>query len=66
VLDGEGGFTVWGRLAPVAAAPDALPIGLAHGVRLRRDIPEDGVLKLDDVDLAEDAVLALYREAMAG
>ncbi|MEZ5714782.1 MAG: Gfo/Idh/MocA family oxidoreductase [Paracoccaceae bacterium] len=66
VLDGEGGFTVWGRLAPVAAAPDALPIGLAHGVRLRRDIPEDGVLRLDDVDLAEDAVLALYREAMAG
>ena len=35
MLDGEGGFTVWGRLMPAEAslAMGALPIGLAHGVR---------------------------------
>ena len=40
LLDGEGGETVWGRLLPaaLARAEDALPIGLAHGVRLRRRI----------------------------
>ena len=32
-LDGEGGYTVWGRLVP-AGSSDALPIGLAHGARL--------------------------------
>ena len=66
VLDGEGGFTVWGRAMPAAVAADVLPIGLAHGVRLRRDVAEDGVLRLEDVDLPDDGVLALYREAMAG
>src|SRR5262249_55326804 len=35
-LDGEGGYTVWGRLMPArdSLASDALPIGLAHGVKL--------------------------------
>ena len=34
ILDGEGGFCVWGKLVPSASsrALDALPIGLAHGV----------------------------------
>ncbi len=36
-LDGEGGYTVWGRLMPARAslAAGALPIGLAHDVRTR-------------------------------
>ena len=40
VLDGEGGYTVWGRLMPAAAsvALGGLPIGLAHGVELVRDV----------------------------
>src|SRR5688572_23957899 len=40
-LDGEGGYTVYGKLIPAARsqALDALPIGLAHGVALRRDVP---------------------------
>ena len=41
ILDGEGGYTVWGKLMPAAESvkQGALPIGLAHRVRLTRDIP---------------------------
>jgi predicted homoserine dehydrogenase-like protein len=40
VLDGEGGFTVWGRLIPARAslALGGLPIGIAHGARLARAV----------------------------
>src|SRR5216110_3162170 len=33
-LDGEGGYTVWGKLVPAARslAEGAVPIGLAHGI----------------------------------
>ena len=51
-LDGEGGYTVWGRLMPGAAsvAAGALPIGLAHGVRLVRAVPEGSVVTWDAVE----------------
>ncbi len=50
-LDGEGGYTVWGKLMPAAAslAYGALPIGLAHGVRLVRDVAEGATLRWADV-----------------
>jgi len=40
VLDGEGGATVWGKCIPAARsrASGAVPIGLAHGVALARDV----------------------------
>ncbi|MGC2856490.1 NAD(P)H-dependent oxidoreductase [Novispirillum sp. DQ9] len=52
-LDGEGGTTAWGRLMPAAESVrlGALPIGLAHGLALRRDIAEGAVLTRDDVAL---------------
>jgi predicted homoserine dehydrogenase-like protein len=45
-LDGEGGFTVWGKLVPAArsAAMAALPIGLAHAVTLTRDVPAGTII----------------------
>jgi predicted homoserine dehydrogenase-like protein len=51
-LDGEGGYTVWGKLmtARDSAAKKALPIGLAHKVKLKRDIPEGATVGWDDVD----------------
>ena len=51
-LDGEGGYTVWGRAMPAAASLDlgALPIGLAHRMRLRRDIAQGEVVRWSDVD----------------
>lgn len=61
VLDGEGGYTVWGKALPMSRARTALPIGLAHGVRLKRDIALGEILSMDDVDLQDDTVAALYR-----
>jgi predicted homoserine dehydrogenase-like protein len=60
ILDGEGGAMVWGKCIPAARslAENALPIGLAHGVKLLRDIPAGAVLRQSDVPLdgAQDAV----------
>lgn len=64
-LDGEGGYTVWGRLMPAAASvrQGALPIGLAHGVRTLRDVAEGSVLTAADVE-APEGVAAEARAAM--
>ena len=66
VLDGEGGYTVYGRLLPAAAslARGALPIGLAHGAPLTRPVAAHEVVGWGDVELdaALDAVRA--RRAM--
>ena len=60
VLDGEGGHLVYGRLLPAAASllAGALPIGLAHGVRLLRPVGEGAVVRWGDVevDAASDTV----------
>jgi predicted homoserine dehydrogenase-like protein len=52
MLDGEGGYTVWGKLMAAAdsAAKRALPIGLAHKVKLKRDLPEGATVSWDDVE----------------
>jgi predicted homoserine dehydrogenase-like protein len=51
MLDGEGGFTVWGKLTPAAASLKAggLPLGLAHQVRLVRPVAKGQSLCWDDV-----------------
>jgi predicted homoserine dehydrogenase-like protein len=60
VLDGEGGFCVWGRQTPADVSLDKgyLPLGLAHGVRLKRDLAEGQALAWADVeyDPADSAV----------
>jgi predicted homoserine dehydrogenase-like protein len=73
MLDGEGGFTVWGKLMPAAesASRRALPIGLAHKVRLKRDLAEGTPVSWDDVehDAAAEAVKVrreMEREMGAG
>jgi predicted homoserine dehydrogenase-like protein len=52
MLDGEGGYTVWGRLMTAAdsCARKALPIGLAHKVKLKRDVAAGAIVSWDDVD----------------
>jgi len=59
-LDGEGGETVWGKCIPAARsrALGALPIGLAHGIRVTRDVAAGAVLARGDValDAAHPAV----------
>lgn len=67
-LDGEGGYKVWANAIPAQRAQslNALPIGLAHHVRLKRPIVKDQIVSLDDVDLTEDAdIVALRREQTA-
>ena len=51
-LDGEGGFTVYGKLLPARTSLDrgALPIGLAHGVRLKRTVESGEIVGWTDVE----------------
>ena len=66
VLDGEGGYTVWGRLMPAAdsLAMGALPIGLAQGCALTSPVAEGAVLTRADVALDDDAPAARTRAEM--
>jgi predicted homoserine dehydrogenase-like protein len=65
-LDGEGGFTVWGRLMPAAdsLARGALPIGLAHGVKLKRPIRAGETVRWQDVAVDETAEAVRIRREM--
>ena len=60
-LDGEGGFTVYGKLLPARTSLEhgALPIGLAHGVTLRRAIGAGEIVGWDDVEC--DPILEAVR-----
>src|SRR5258708_32188037 len=51
ILDGEGGYTVVGRLMPAAdsLAQDCLPLGLAHGWKLLRPVAAGQPLRGSDV-----------------
>jgi predicted homoserine dehydrogenase-like protein len=65
MLDGEGGFCVWGKQTPADASlrDELLPLGLAHNVKLKRDIPEGGALKWADVVYdANDSAVKVRRE----
>ncbi|TCR69792.1 SAF domain-containing protein [Bosea sp. BK604] len=67
-LDGEGGYTVYGRLMPAQAskAVGGLPIGLAHGVTLVRDVAQGQVVTGADVELDEaQPIVSLRRELEA-
>ena len=59
-LDGEGGQTVWGKLLPAqkSLALGGLPLGLAHGIKLVRAIPQGQSLTWSDV-LIDESVTAL-------
>ena len=65
-LDGEGGYTVYGKLMPAATsrAKGALPIGLAHGITLKRSVATDQVLTWDDVVLDEQDPTLRFRKEM--
>jgi predicted homoserine dehydrogenase-like protein len=66
MLDGEGGYTVWGKLLPArkSLAAGALPIGLAHGVRLKREIAPDQIVGWADVDIDEASEAVRARREM--
>jgi predicted homoserine dehydrogenase-like protein len=66
VLDGEGGYTVVGKLVPATRtrAEDLLPIGLAHEVKVERDIPKGEFVKASDVRLDEENIAVKTRREM--
>ena len=65
MLDGEGGYTVWGKLLPAATsvALGGLPLGLAHGVKLVRSVKQGQSLSWADV--AMDTTTNAYRTRKA-
>tara|TARA_R110002012_G_C11671366_1_gene613124 strand:+ start:6982 stop:8337 length:1356 start_codon:yes stop_codon:yes gene_type:complete len=67
VLDGEGGYTVWGRIARAedSLAMGGLPIGLAHGMKLKREVPEGQVVTWDDVNIVDSQAVKVRREMEA-
>ncbi|MGJ7528590.1 NAD(P)H-dependent oxidoreductase [Variovorax sp. GB1P17] len=61
MLDGEGGYTVWGKLLPAdrSLRMGGLPLGLAHNVRLLRPVKKGQSLCWADV--AIDTSTAAYK-----
>jgi predicted homoserine dehydrogenase-like protein len=66
ILDGEGGYTVWGRLMPAAdaLALGGLPIGLAHSVKLKNAIAAGQPVRWADVDVDETSEAVRIRREM--
>lgn len=54
-LDGLGYYMTYGQCetAEITQTERLLPIGLAEGCRLKRDVPKDYVLTYDDVEIPE-------------
>ena len=66
MLDGEGGYTVWGKLLPAkrSVAIGGLPLGLAHGVKLLRPVAQGQALSWDDVAMDTSSSAFRTRRAM--
>jgi predicted homoserine dehydrogenase-like protein len=65
-LDGEGGYTVWGKLMSAAdsSAKRALPIGLAHKVKLKRAVTSGATVSWDDVEFDSASQAVKFRREM--
>jgi predicted homoserine dehydrogenase-like protein len=65
-LDGEGGYTVWGKLLPAQKSLDlgGLPLGLAHGAKLVRTVKAGQTLTWADVALEETLPALKIRREM--
>ena len=65
-LDGEGGFTVWGRLttAEDSLGMGAVPIGLAADLRLSRSKQPGEAILWDDVVVERDSLALETRRVM--
>jgi predicted homoserine dehydrogenase-like protein len=66
VLDGEGGAMVWGKCIPAerSLTLGALPIGLAHGIALKRSVNAGDIVTYGDVAIDETAEAVRIRRAM--
>jgi predicted homoserine dehydrogenase-like protein len=66
VLDGEGGYTVVGRLMPAAdsLAKNCLPLGLAHGWKLTRAVSAGQPVSWADVAVDANSTAVRVRREM--
>ena len=67
MLDGEGGYTVWGKIMPATTSlkKNALPIGLADKITLKKPVARGDIIRFDDVTLdINDPALVLRREML--
>jgi predicted homoserine dehydrogenase-like protein len=64
MLDGEGGYTVWGKLLPAATSKTmgGLPLGLAHNVKVIRPVKQGQSLTWADVQMDHSRAYAVRRE----
>jgi predicted homoserine dehydrogenase-like protein len=67
-LDGEGGYTVWGKLLPAtkSAAMGGLPLGLAHNVKVVRNVKQGQSLTWADVEMDTTTDAYKVRREMEG
>ena len=63
-LDGEGGHTVYGKLMPAAdsLACAGLPLGLAHGVAMKRAVAKGRAVTWDDIAAIDSDAVRFRRE----
>ncbi len=63
ILDGEGGYTVWGRIARAedSLRQHCLPVGLAHGIALKRAVSEGQTLTWSDVESPDSQAVTVRR-----
>ena len=66
ILDGEGGFTVYGKLMPAQASLrlGGLPLGLAHGVKVIRPVKAGQAVCWADVAYDKAALPVRFRREM--
>ena len=66
VLDGEGGFTVYGRLTEAvdSIAGGYLPMGLSHSAKLIRAVKKDSILTYQDVALDKSQLSYKLRKVL--
>jgi predicted homoserine dehydrogenase-like protein len=66
MLDGEGGFTVYGKLIPAvdSLASGGFPIGLANNVKLKNSVEKDHQITWKDVDIDQDNQAVKVRKEM--
>lgn len=66
MLDGEGGFCVWGKQTPADASlrEGYLPLGLAHNVKLKTDIELGQRVRWSDVEYDPNSLAVRVRREM--
>lgn len=69
VLDGEGGYAVWGKLvsAGYSRQLNALPVALAHSVKLKNSVKQGDIVSWDDIEINPklETAIKLRRETEA-